>query len=137
MKLDRAQEHLDQLKAEIGKVIEDKPYTERRYDDLEHSRHVISVEQHVTPDPPGILVGEFAYCVRSALDHLAWQLALITTDNPARTTAFPIESVCPGPKSKTFDEKVASLPPQALAHRIASALYARACLQGTPPLANQ
>jgi len=114
MKLGRAHEHLSQLKAEVARFLQGKPYTERRYDDIEHSWHIISVEQHVTPDPVGLLVGEFAYGVRSSLDHLAWQLALLTTDKPRRMTAFPIESECPGPKNAIFEEKIASILPQAV-----------------------
>src|SRR6266852_5532682 len=112
MKLGRAYEHLDQLKGEVARFIESKPYTKRRYSDFEESRHIISVEQYVTPDLLGILVGEFAYCVRSSLDHLAWQLALLSTDKPGRLTAFPIESKCPSPTNKRFNEKVANIPPQ-------------------------
>ena len=67
------------------------------------------VEQHITPEPIGTLVGELAYWTRSALDHLAWQLALLTTDEPGRLTAFPIESECPTPGNKSFNEKVASI----------------------------
>jgi hypothetical protein len=114
MKLSRAHEHLDQLKREITAFIKSKPYTETRYDCLEKAGHIIRVEQHITPDPIGVLIGEFAYCVRSSLDHLAWQLALLTTDKPSRLTAFPIESVCPSPSNKGFNEKIASMPPQAL-----------------------
>jgi hypothetical protein len=38
----------------------------------------------------GVIVGEITYNLRSALDHLAWQLALLTTQNPSRKTEFPI-----------------------------------------------
>jgi hypothetical protein len=114
MKLGRAHEHLDRLKSEVARFIGSKPYIERRYDDIEKGRHVLCAEQKGTPDPIGTLVGEFAYNVRSGLDHLAWQLALLTTDKPSRLTAFPIESECPGPANKSFDEKVASIPAEAL-----------------------
>jgi len=111
MKLGRAFEHLDQLKREVALFIQSKPYTERRYDDVQKLRHIISVEQNITPDPIGILLGEFAYCVRSSLDHLAWQLALLTTDKPGRLTAFPIDSECPESGNKSFNQKVACILP--------------------------
>jgi hypothetical protein len=114
MKLGRAHEHLSQLKREIRRFVKSKPYTVSRHDDPENGRHVICAHQKPTPDPIGTLVGEFAYNVRSGLDHLAWQLALLTTDKPGRLTAFPIESECPGPGNKSFNEKVASIPPEAL-----------------------
>ncbi len=42
------------------------------------------------PKEWGVLAGEIAYNLRSALDHLAWQLALLKTNNPSRSTEFPI-----------------------------------------------
>lgn len=114
MKLGRAYEHLDQLKREVTAFIKSNPYTETRYDNPEKAGHIIRVEQHISPDPIGVLIGEFAYCIRSSLDHLAWQLALLTTDKPSRLTAFPIESECPRPSNKSFNEKIASIPPEAL-----------------------
>jgi len=114
MKLGRAHEHLSQLKDEIARFCKSKPYTERRYDDTQNARHIYCVEQKGTPDPIGTLIGEFAYNIRSGLDNLAWQLALLTTDKPNRQTAFPIESECPGPSNKSFNEKVADIPPDAL-----------------------
>ena len=35
-------------------------------------------------------VGEIAYGLRSALDHLAWQLVLLDGGTPGRSTAFPV-----------------------------------------------
>ena len=37
-------------------------------------------------------VGELVHSLRSALDNLAWDLALITTRKPPRSTAFPIHT---------------------------------------------
>jgi hypothetical protein len=62
-----------------------------------------------------MLIGEFAYSLRSSLDNLAWQLALLTTDAPNRMTAFPIESECPGAGNRGYNEKVANFPQAALA----------------------
>ena len=38
----------------------------------------------------GVRIGEFAYQLRSALDHLVWQLALLETAKPHRRVDFPI-----------------------------------------------
>src|ERR1700749_1378156 len=97
MKLGRAYEHLGQLKVEQSTFLKSKAYIERRYDDPQRSLHIINIQQSITPDPIGLLVGEFAHCIRSGFDNLAWQLALLTTDKPGRSTAFPIESQRPGP----------------------------------------
>jgi hypothetical protein len=45
------------------------------------------------PDRWGVLIGEIAHNLRSALDGLAWQLALLKTDRPYERTAFPIYKV--------------------------------------------
>lgn len=50
-----------------------------------------------TPKPPldwSIRVGEFAYNLRSALDHLVWQLVEANRCSPDSRTAFPILKKC-------------------------------------------
>lgn len=42
------------------------------------------------PEDLGICIGEAAHNLRSALDGLTWQLALLNTDTPADNTQFPI-----------------------------------------------
>lgn len=44
------------------------------------------------PPRVAILAGEVMQGMRSALDYLAWQLALATSESPPQTTAFPIFS---------------------------------------------
>jgi hypothetical protein len=114
MKLGWAYKRLDELKWEVAKFRKDA-YTTTARDDLDQPWHHVWIEQKITPDPVGMLIGEFAYSLRSSLDNLAWQLALLTTDTPGRNTAFPIESECPGPGNRGFNEKVADIPPNALA----------------------
>lgn len=41
----------------------------------------------------GVLIGEIAHNLRSALDGLAWQLALLNTADPFARTQFPIFSI--------------------------------------------
>jgi len=113
MKLRRAQVHLDKLKGEISRFRE-KGYSITRQDDVNSSRHIARIEQAVTPELLPLLVGEFAYSIRSGLDHLAWQLALLTTDKPGRRTCFPIDSECPLSSNKSYREKIADIPPVAL-----------------------
>lgn len=113
MKLGWAYKRLDELKVAVLKFRNDA-YTVRQYDDLQESLHYIWVEQKVTPDDVAMLLGDFVYALRSGLDQLAWQLALITTDKPGGQTCFPIESECPLPSNKSYARKVESLPPVAL-----------------------
>lgn len=42
------------------------------------------------PDSWGVIIGEIAHDLRSALDGLVWQLALLDNLDPYRFTAFPI-----------------------------------------------
>ena len=114
MKLGWADKRLNELKGEVAKFRKDA-YTRRTKDNIEKARHYSSLNKKLTPDAVGMLIGEFAYCLRSSLDNLAWQLALLTTDTPGRNTAFPgLESECPGPGNRGYNEKVASIPPNAL-----------------------
>lgn len=113
MKLGRGYQHLDELKAAVSAFRNDG-YTVNRQDDLSNSLHHVEIEQKITPDSIGILAGEFAYCLRSGLDHLAWQLALLTTDAPNDATSFPIYGKQPGPKSRYW-EAISNIPPKAAA----------------------
>jgi hypothetical protein len=76
--------------------------------------HHVAIEQKITPDPVGILPGEFAYNLRSGLDHLAWQLALLTTDTPNDRTSFPIFGSPPKAKSRYW-EAISDIPTKAAA----------------------
>ena len=113
MKLGWAYKRLNELKVAVAEFRNDA-YTVRQYDDLEDSLHYIWIEQKVTPDNVPMLLGEFAYALRSGLDQLAWQLALLMTDKPSGQTCFPIESECPLPSNKSYTEKIRSIPPVAL-----------------------
>jgi hypothetical protein len=113
MKLGWGYKRLDELKREVAEFRKDS-YIIRTDDDVEKSRYRLYIEQKITPDAIGMLVGEFAFAIRSSLDHLAWQLALLTTDKPRRQTAFPVESQMPLPTNKGYRDKVADILPKAL-----------------------
>jgi|ERR1700686_17816 len=102
MKLGWGYQRLNELEREVEKFRNDA-YLLTRQDDVKNSRHLFCVEQKITPDPIGMLIGEFAYNLRSGLDHLAWQLALLTTNSPNDRTAFPILGRAPNPKSRYWD----------------------------------
>jgi len=109
MKIGWAYKRLDELKGEVEKFRKDA-YARTTKDNAERDRHYVCVEQKLTPEPVGMLIGEFAYSLRSSLDNLAWQLALLTPDKPGRGTAFPIESVPPSATNKGYIEKIADIP---------------------------
>lgn len=91
-KLARTQQHLDELDDEITAFVEGAPYSisyERKPDGTDHIWRV-----HVREQPPlalGSIVGDFLQNTRSALDHLIWQLAILSgKETPNRNTAFPV-----------------------------------------------
>lgn len=114
MKIGRAKEHFDGLKAHVSSFLGDKPYTVSKYDDPAKSFHITRIELTKMRDEIGTVVGDFAFCLRSALDHLAWQLALLTTDNPSRNTCFPIYQADPT-DSDAFRKAVWDIPCEGVA----------------------
>ncbi len=85
----RAEEHLKRLQDEIRLFLDEQRITVTKKDDLKEELHIVSFEVD-TPLAIPILVGEFAYNLRSGLDQLAWQLARLGSSDPSRDTTFPI-----------------------------------------------
>lgn len=106
MKLGRGYVHLEQLCRDIAVFIAGDPYTVRGYDDPENSLYVMSIEPATMPDSIGILSGEFAFQLRSSLDNLIWQLALLNGRRPDRSISFPILSK---PDPKIFQKRTAGI----------------------------
>jgi hypothetical protein len=108
-KIERAKEHLDALRRETGLGIGTPiPDTYRIPMRLEYEPssgdHVFRATATIPEDAVrrvGILVGDIAHNLRSALDHLVWQLSLVRTkgrepSNP-KIIQFPIQD-SPPPK---------------------------------------
>jgi hypothetical protein len=90
-KLDRAYEHLESLDREIAAFFETEPYVIEPEFRAKTGEHVFRVR--IRRNPPlrlGTLVGDFATNTRAALDHLVWQLVVLTGERPNRSTAFPV-----------------------------------------------
>ncbi|HLF88513.1 MAG TPA: hypothetical protein VI451_06190 [Anaerolineales bacterium] len=94
LKMGRAKAHLDALNTELTRFIQRKPYKLTGRDDLKNQRYVVRIQFEKAPVITALLVGDFVNCVRSALDQLAFQLALLTARSPNRP-GFPI---CDAPK---------------------------------------
>ena len=87
-KINRARVSLWDLEADIAAFCE----FERRQIVFEHQQHVLRWIDD-TPKVPAdysIRIGEIAYNLRSALDHLVWQLVLVNGACPSTNNAFPI-----------------------------------------------
>lgn len=91
LKLDRAQEHLDELQDEIARYARLEPYRAEERRQPKGKRHLAAYVLRVTqavPDRIALVAGDCAHNMRSALDHLA----VAMSDKDARTSAnFPIE----------------------------------------------
>lgn len=94
LKLARGEEHLTALNAEIEGWLQEHPYLSPHEVD-EDGGVIYWVElTEVVPPRFGIIVGDWAHNVRSALDHLAWELVRLHGGRTGRHVAFPI-SVAP------------------------------------------
>lgn len=83
-KLGRADEHLSELESQMGKKLDAKEYTVTREAEmkiLERGARETRLGPMELVDPPemppewSLLIGDFAFNARAALDHLAWELA--------------------------------------------------------------
>jgi hypothetical protein len=90
LKMSWAKKHLDSLEAIRQAFIDSKPERIEAYDDIPAQEHVIKITVLGAPAESGLIFGDAVSCMRSALDYLAWQLALLTTPKPSRDVCFPV-----------------------------------------------
>ena len=91
-KVRRAESHLKRLDDEIRMFLDLEPVTCTVEDEPENGICVFRFHVKNVPGEIPLLLGELAYNLRSSLDQLAWQLALLSGHTPLRATAFPIHS---------------------------------------------
>lgn len=89
MKINRAHKHLKELDALYVAYCTD-PYTITHHDNPAAQRYVIRCELKGLAEDIPLALGDAVYALRSGLDQLAWQLALLQTPKPSRDTMFPI-----------------------------------------------
>jgi hypothetical protein len=97
-KIKRAGEHIETFKAEADPADPDDPVSfEVEAEFAVHPRGEAWMIMRCIEAPEararwGVLIGDVTHCLRSALDHLAWQLALHNRPGkkPSRSTRFPI-----------------------------------------------
>ena len=91
-KIDRARTELRRLESDILAFCEEKSRLIVPEKDGDEVRWIYLGDD---PNPPvdwSIRVGEFAYNLRSSLDHLVWQLVVANEASPGTRTQFPIRS---------------------------------------------
>lgn len=93
LKVRRAGKHFQELNAEVLRFVEAHPYGFVAEDDPETGLPVVRVRagrvDEQPPDRLGIIVGDIAHNLRSALDHVVCQLAILNKA-PCDQTQFPI-----------------------------------------------
>jgi hypothetical protein len=91
LKLDRAKSHLDDLVEAIKRFYETDPYDGVVKDNPETQRREFTVTQaDPLPDELALISGDVIHNLRSALDHLIWQLIIANGGKPNENAAFPI-----------------------------------------------
>jgi hypothetical protein len=92
-KMERACQHLRMLTMEVNAFLDRNPQRVTRETDAENALYIYHVYAEALTAPPhrfGMIAADAVHNMRSALDHAAWQLALLRTAKPNRSTAFPI-----------------------------------------------
>src|SRR6266852_6402711 len=103
LRMERATEHANNLIREIADFLKTNPYevvhefdTKPLPNEFPPGPPVIGIHRYrakalrEVPDRISILAGDVLKDMRSALDYVAWQLALAQSDTPPPTAAFPI-----------------------------------------------
>lgn len=91
-KLDRAKEDIDQLAQDLASFCEIQSHNTKTEINAEQERIQLTFRGSppVLPLKYSVQIGEIAYNLRSALDHLVWQLVLANYKRPTRSNEFPI-----------------------------------------------
>src|SRR5258708_7566139 len=91
-KIERAKEHVRNLVPEISAFWTPARYTIALEDDPHTGDEVFRIHGNDFDLPArwSCIVGEAIHNLRSALDHLAWQLVLANNNIPNRSAEFPI-----------------------------------------------
>ena len=90
-KMRRAREHLEELSRETASYRATDTYSISREVSADGILAVYRITPTAIPGPRiGTIVGDIVHNMRSALDHMVWQLALLKSSRPYRFTAFPV-----------------------------------------------
>jgi len=78
LKTVRAEKYLDEVDAVLRKLFDPEPYAVTRQDYPKKFLHVIRIQSKGIPIEVPLLIGDFAYNLRSGLDQLAWVCGTLT-----------------------------------------------------------
>ncbi len=91
LKVGRAERHLDELHQALRAFREKQPYEIRIDDQTSPTQRLYRL--HIREEVPiglSLIVGDVIHNLRSALDHLVYQMVLSNHHGPRRSNAFPI-----------------------------------------------
>jgi hypothetical protein len=90
-KITRADQSIIELKAEIDAFLKPNPYSLIPEDDPQAGQ-IVWRAKTIRGCPPewSARIGEVVHDLRSALDHLAWQLVIANSETPDSKTEFPV-----------------------------------------------
>lgn len=90
-KIERAEEHINDLDSRIVAFLKSEAYSVSVEDDPKTDERAYRVHFH-SPIPLALslVAGDALHNLRSALDHLVWQLVEAAGNMPTRETAYPI-----------------------------------------------
>jgi hypothetical protein len=111
-KASRAKKHLGELRDELRRFRKSKPHRVRTERDLKNGGYLLYFKIRRIPPRIPLILGEFLYCTRSALDQLVWSLAKLTFPYPDHTY-FPILDVCNSDSRRTFARYTNGVPADA------------------------
>jgi hypothetical protein len=92
LKVERAERQIGNLLTEIGAFLRGDPYKPIRHDKGEPGglmEWTVEVREQPSPDI-GLMAGDAIHNLRSALDHVMWELLERNDNTPTRKTGFPI-----------------------------------------------
>jgi hypothetical protein len=90
-KVERAKQHLRDLEVAHDRFFNSNPYRIEREYDSQTGHNIYRVFDIQTPPAEiGLLAGDVIHNLRSALDHLAYQLVQVNGATHSKQTAFPI-----------------------------------------------
>jgi len=116
LKIERAKEHLDILSTEIVRFRKNNPVRVVDYEDSKNGLYIRQIEAPIIDPKLAIIAGDAVYSLRSALDHVAWQLALLTKAKPYSSTCFPIIDEDTADKLRRFKTATKDIPYEAVEH---------------------
>jgi hypothetical protein len=113
-KIGRAYKHLLEFDSLVAKFCRSNPYTISEADDSVEQRHIRRFEFNVIDADIYLSLADVVYNLRSGLDQLAWQLALLRNPSPSRDVMFPIHSDQSADSEKRFSRLVGDMPGAAI-----------------------